>query len=505
VGKKRKRKSATVANLKKARRYDGAMSNRLTTDWLTSSGSADTDLYTSLRSLRNRARDLVRNNPYLKQAVCRTIPNNVVGTGIRFQSQIKKKRSDALDERLNTEIERAWEEWQDKRFCHTAGKLCFPEIESLLVKSLVESGEVLIRIVNRSFDGSPIPLALEIIESDQLCDTHALGSYGDNLVKMGVELDEWQRPVAYHLYPYHPGDSQFSGRAVGARLLRVPASEIIHLFVSDRPGQTRGVPWLHATIGRMRQIGELEEAEIVAARISAAVAAFIESADPTTLAPEDAETNERFYDLEPGMIQYLAPGEKFNGFAPTRPNPALDGFLKLMLRSSGTSIGVSYEGFTGDYSDTSYSSARTSKIQEQDGYKILQARLVRDFLAPLYRVWLDMAVLSGRVKIDDYFSNSAFYCKPKFIPRGWSYVNPKDEITANMEAVKAGFATLTDIASESGKDFEEMLKTRQRELNLLKQYGITLDTGGGMAEESVIVSEKQWRQKNLIEQYKKRL
>jgi lambda family phage portal protein len=488
---KKKRK-----NQGSVRRYDGARRDRLTSDWATSSTSADSEIFSALRLLRDRSRDLVQNNPYLKSAIYKTIPNNVVGQGLSFQSQVRRKRIDKLDDSVNTQIEEAWKEWQEEpKWCHTAGKLSLSEIERLVIKSLVESGEVLIRKVSQAFDDSPVPFALEVIEADQLCETHAYNSYQGNQVKMGVELNEWQRPIAYHLYPYHPGDSGFFRASYNTRLLRVEAEEIIHLFISDRPGQTRGVPWVHSTIGKLRQLNGYEEAEVVAARIQAAIAAFVQSPDPDNLASPHPETGERLKDLEPGVIEYLAPGETLASFIPTRPNQGFDAFVRAMLRGAAVSMGVSYEGFTGDFSNTSYSSARTALLSERDCYKVMQAWLIQNFHRPIFKEWQQLAVLSGRLNFQDFFQDRHRYCKPKFTARGWDWVDPLKETNANKVAVESGFKTLTDIAAESGRDFEELVKTRRRELDLMAAYNINFDSQPSPPE-PLILDEKSWRQKN---------
>jgi len=73
------------------RNYAGAMISRLTNDWMSTQASADADIRTSIRKLRNRSRELVRNNPYAKQAK-RTTQINVVGSGIKMQSQVQQLR-----------------------------------------------------------------------------------------------------------------------------------------------------------------------------------------------------------------------------------------------------------------------------------------------------------------------------------------------------------------------------------------------------------------------------
>lgn len=495
MAKKKKSKSANIADLRK-RGYEGARRTRNTADWFASSTSSDAEIKSDLPRLRNRSRDLVRNNPYLKHAIQATLPNNVIGTGLGFQSQVKRKRGDKLDDAVNEQIEDAWLEWQKADFCHTAGKLTFGDLQRLAIKSLAESGEVLFRKIRAKFGDSPIPLALEIIESDQLCDSHALNSYGENnIVKMGVELNEWQRPIAYHLYSYHPGDNQYSRNAQNSQLIRVPAADICHLFISDRPGQTRGVPWLHAVINRVRQMGAFEEAKITTARAQALINAFIVTPDPENLVLGDRdEKGDRSWDLDSGEAIVLQPGESVQPFVPSSPSDNGSEFIKSLMRSAAIATGISYEAFTGDFSSTSYSSARTALLQERDCYQVLQSWFINNFLIPLYEEWLDLAVLSGRVKIDDYFQNRSHYCKPKFTSRGWPWVDPLKEVNANVTAVKAGFKTLTDIASESGKDFEEIVKTRRRELDLLAQYNISLETEVQAVEEPVIMTEKQWRQ-----------
>ena len=490
---KKKSKSANVSDLPK-RRYDGARLNRSNSDWLVSSSSADSDLRSDLVRLRNRSRDLIRNNPYLKHAIQATLPNNIIGTGLGFQSQVKRKRGDKLDDDLNQQIEDAWLEWQEADYCHTAGKLTFGDLQRLAIKSVAESGEVLFRIIRSSFGGSPIPIALEIIESDQLCDSHAVSGYGGNLIKMGVELNEWQRPVAYHLYPYHPGDTQFTRAVENGKLIRVAADDVYHLFLSDRPGQTRGVPWLHAVINRCRQMNAFEDAKITTARAQALINAFITTPDPENVVlAGETENGDRTWDLDSGEAIVLQPGEQVQAFIPSTPNDNGSEFLKSLLRSAAIATGISYEAFTGDFSSTSYSSARTALLQERDCYQVLQNWFINCFLLPFYREWLDVAVLSGRLKIDDYFQNRAHYCKPKFTSRGWPWVDPLKEVNANIEAVKAGFKTLTEIAAESGKDFEDIVKTRRRELDLLATYQINLVDTGSQSVEPVIMTEKQFR------------
>ncbi|NBS71805.1 phage portal protein, partial [bacterium] len=195
------------------RMYEGAKFSRLTADWVTGNTSADSEVYGSAQKLRDRARQLCRDNDYARQAL-RAIEGNVVGQGIPFQSQVRMLRGGRLDKAVNDQIEGAWKQWTKAKYCHTAGKLTFHDIERLCVRSVAESGEVFVRLVKQPFGGSAVPLALEVLEADLLDDGLNGRSQQGNEIRMGVEVDTWGRPVAYHFLAYHPGDYQFSNQQI---------------------------------------------------------------------------------------------------------------------------------------------------------------------------------------------------------------------------------------------------------------------------------------------------
>lgn len=465
------------------RAYAGADWGRLTADWVASSTSADSEIHSSLVRLRNRSRQLCRDNDYARGAL-RTITNNVIGQGIPFQSQVKMRRGDRLDESTNDKIEEAWREWASKEYCDVAGKLSWCQIQRVAIRSVVESGEILIRKVKQPFGGSSIPFALEVIESDQLAEDYN-SSYGNNEIRMGVEVDKWCRPVAYWIRTAHPGDYQFASRRNSARLERVAADEIIHLFLTDRPNQSRGIPWFHSCLKRMRDLGGYEEAEIVAARATASIMGFIETPDGELLG-EEVQDGERLRSLSPGTIELLAPGEKFSGFAPSRPNSGFDSFTRMMLRGMAAGIGISYENLSADYSQSNYSSSRLALLNDRDTYRALQTWVMASLHQPVYEAWLEMAVLSGRIDLANYEIDPRRYEAVRWQPRGWSWVDPQKEINATISAIGAGLTTLTDEIAKQGGDIEDLLKTRKRELDMATAYGLSLYTP---PQQSAVINE----------------
>lgn len=469
------RERATKAKANEgARMYAGAQVNRLTSDWTALNTSADSEILTSLRLLRARSRQLVRDNETAKNAV-RIIQNNVVGAGIGLQAMVASAGG-KLQARINDQIESAWGDWADKRYCHTAGLLGFADIERVAMGQIVEAGEVLIRKVRLPFGGGSIPFALEVIEADRLMDTFQTAQAPNgNTIRMGVEVDSWGRPVAYWLYPTHPGDYQFR-TFVPSKFIRVPAEEMIHLYVIDRWPQTRGVPWFHATLRRLNDMAGYGEAEIVAARASANIVGFIKSPEPQH--GDDVAYSERIVDTEPGTFKQLMPGEDFVGFNPSRPNAALEPFMRYMLRSVAAGIGVSYESLSRDYSQSNYSSSRLALLDDRSLYRILQGWLIRNLRQEIHREWLDAAVLAGAIKTPDFYTNQKKYQAVRFKPRGWSWIDPTREVLAYKAGVRSGFMTVSDVIADTagGMDAEDVFKARRQELDLMAQLDLIFDT-----------------------------
>jgi lambda family phage portal protein len=479
-GPEARRVAAAAATSKRS--YAGAQFGRRTSDWIALSTSSDSELFTSLRTLRNRHRQMGRDNEYVSNYLTRTVPDNVIGTGIGFQAQVMMRRGGRLDEKINDAIEQAWARWGRADSCHTAGRLSFPDMERLILRNVPESGEILVRMVKKRFGRSKVPFALEIIEADQLVDNWSGFSHKGREVRMGVEVDEWQRPVAYWLYPRHPGDYSFALSAPSNQWQRVPAEEVIHIGLFERPYQTRCVPWLHSALIKLRDSGGYEEAEIFAARAAAMIMGFFESPEVDLANPDAAnagdgtQDGEEVYDMSPGVIRKMAPGEKFTGFSPNRPNTGAEAFLRHLMRSAAQGAGVSYATWTGDYSQTNYSSSRLAILSERDHWRAIQQWIIRTFHQRVYEAWLEMAVLSGELNLPAFETTPEIYQAVRWKPRGWDWVDPYKEVQAARLAVRSGLQTLTDAVAAKGGDIEDLFKQRRRELDLAAQYDLVLET-----------------------------
>jgi lambda family phage portal protein len=458
-----------------ARSYAGAEFSRLTGDWTAMGTSADSEILTSLRALRARSRQLVRDNPFAKHAV-RLITNNVIGQGIGLQGQVKSGRG-KLQTAVNDSIENAWADWSCKATCHTAGLLGFPEIERLAMVQLVTAGEVIIRKIRRPFGSGTIPLALEVIEADRLLDAwQTARAPNGNAIRMGVEVDSWGRPVAYWFSPHHPGDYQFA-TFEPSKYLRVDAADIIHLYIVERWPQTRGEPWFHAVVRNLHDQAGYEESLIVKSRAAANIVGFIRSPELTT--GDGVQNGRQIVDTEPGTWTKLLPGEDVAGFNGMTPDPSVEPFLRYMLRKMAVGVGTSYESLSRDYSQSNYSSSRMALLDDRDLYRVLQGFVIRNLRWDIHREFLDAAVLVGKVKAGaDYYSNPAKYQAVKFKPRGWSWIDPQKEVAAYKMAVRNGFMTQGDVIAQTSpdSDVEDVMKNRREELDMAAELELVFDS-----------------------------
>jgi lambda family phage portal protein len=286
-----------------------------------------------------------------------------------------------------------------------------------------------------------------------------VGGGGPRIVG-GVELNDWGAPVAYHLFPHHPGDP--IGMAGFPYVTRVPVDELIHLFVEERPEQAHGTPVLTTVLIRLRDLDEYADAQVVRQKIAACFATFYtepEGMPPTTAAP----LLER---VEPGMIERVPPGMEVTfGNPPGVQN--YDEFMTRELQGIGAGTGVPYEDLTGDYSKVNFSSARMGRAAFHALVDELQwLCIVPQFLNRVWEWWREAAALAG-VPTDGVDVQWT-------MPRK-TLVDPAREVPATIRGVRAGLTSPQEAMRELGYDPDTVLDEWKAFTKMVDDLGLVFD------------------------------
>jgi len=452
------------------RSYSGANTGRLFADFITSSTSADAEIKDNIRILRDRARELARNDSYISRYLNLMVSNVIGKHGIRVSS---KARNDdgSLDIGANVLIERAWKEWSKVGNCTANGRLSFLDCQKIFIESLCRDGEVLIRKIKSN--ESPFGFTLQFLEADHLDETKNDYYKGTgNRIKMGVEVNKYDKPVAYHLFKEHPYDRSYMGNI---EHIRVPADEIIHAYLPQRAEQTRGISLVATAMANVKMLNGYLEAEIVAARVGASKMGFFTSPDGDGYVG-DGEFEDGFNpttNAQAGVFEQLPAGMDFKAFDPTHPTSAFDSFTTSVLRSIASGLNISYHSLSNDLTSVNYSSIRQGALEDRSMYMIYQQFVVEHFINPVFQSWLEMAISTGYINLPigkfDKFANSV-----NFIPRSFSWIDPLKEMQANVVGLQNGTLTYADISASYGRDTEELFEQHQKEIELAKQYDIEI-------------------------------
>ncbi|MCU1324659.1 MAG: Phage portal protein lambda family [Bryobacterales bacterium] len=443
-------------------RYEGAQRGRRTANWMATGGSANAEIGPDLAYLRARSRDLVRNNPLVSKAL-RVLVANTVGAGIRPEA-------DTGNEALNDTIDAAFEKWCLE--CDADGQLDFFGIQQLIDRTIRESGEVVIRDrYRRAEDGFHVPYQVQVLEPDYIDSSRQLWPnqfQGANIA--GVTFDQLGVRRGYWLWPFHPGDVVKSG--AGWTSKEIPASLVTHIYEKDRPGQVRGVPRFAPIMLAAYDLDGYEDAERMRKKIEACLSVFVEQAegpDGPGLAAEttDRTTGARIETVEPGMIEYLKPGETIKTATPAQTG-GYGEYVTKQERRLAAGAGVMYEQMTGDLSLVNYSSFRAGNLEFRADVEAYRAKtLIPMGLRPIWNKFIDAAFVSRRIPSRNYG------CRWTVPP--WQSIDPEKDATANLLDVRVGRKTWDQSCVEAGLDPEKQLLQIAARNKAFDSAGVVLD------------------------------
>lgn len=439
----------------RARRFDAANIDRLTASWLASGAAIDQELRGQLDLLRARSRDLHQNSEYVK-GFARLVRNNVVGPeGFTLQVRVVDPNGKP-DAAANSAIEAAFLRWCRKENCDVTGRRTFVTMVRGLVNSASRDGEFLVRKVRgrgRGAYGYQLQ-PLDVARLDTQLNREAVGD--ENAIVMGVEMDAYRKPVAYHIWTSAAGAGRISRERE-----RVPAHEIIHGFIPLEDEQTRGCPWAHASMRSLNDLKGYREAAVVAARVGASKMGFYVAPDGNVPNAEQNAEGEFVQDATPATFEVLPIGYDFKEFNPTYPHEQFDSFNKAILRGVSTGLGVSYHQLANDLEGVSFSSIRSGTLSERDEWMALQNWVIGALLTEVYEDWIESALMMNAIRLPSGTALPASklekFREHMWQGRRWAWVDPLKDIQASVMAMDNLLASPQQIAAQAGRDIEDVL------------------------------------------------
>lgn len=384
-------------------------------------------------TLAARARYLAANNPLAASGVEAWV-SALVGTGIKGQARAQAQLRGILND--------AFENWTDES--DADGITDFYGQQALIVRRVVIDGEALAIFVQ---DGDTVQV--RVLEAEQLDASYTAVLPNGNSVVQGVEHNPQGRRVAFHIFD-RPAAMDFA--SVRQRT-RYPASEVMHVFRRDVPGQVRGVSWFAPVMVRISDLDGWRDAELMRQRVAAMFAGFVVSADGTAAPLDGQQSGSNVVGgLEPGTLQYLEPGQDIRFSDPADMGAEVISFADITEREIAVGLGLPDYLLSGDLSDVNYSSIRAGMVEFRRRVEALQHSLLAfQFLRPVWRRWAMFEVLSGGVsaRVEDVMPVS--WITPKT-----HWVDPAKDVQAEINAIAAGLMSRREAVAARGLDIEAL-------------------------------------------------
>lgn len=446
-------------------------------------GSGNESVARGGESLREQARWLEENHD-LAVGILEILIQNMVGpSGVQVEPQPRRADGSIHDDfaRQILTLHRDWARKPEVTWQHN-----WASAQRIMARTWLRDGEVIAqRLLGTSpvlQHGTKIPYSIEMMEPDLMPMTW------DDVprnIRMGVQRNQWNRPVRYFLYKKHPGDQ--TTFLTEADLKSVPAERILHLKMTSRINQVRGVSIFASVIARLDDLKDYEESERVAAKVAASMAAFIIKGQPDMFAGT-GEEEQRDLRFRPGMIfDDLEPGESVGTIDTNRPNANLSAYRQGQLRAVAAGTRVTYSSAAKDYSGT-YSSQRQELVEGYGAYGVLANEFIGGFVQPVYEDVIEAAVLSGRLRVPaDVVPDSVN--DALFIPPQMPWIDPQKEAEALGTLEENVHASGPEIIRRRGQNPRDVLEQEANWRRLLKEEGLSAQGGEQTTNDGVANGE----------------
>ncbi|WP_324271064.1 phage portal protein (plasmid) [Enterobacter hormaechei] len=509
--------------------------------WQPYGGSPDTLVNGAKKITDDRSRDAMMNDGYLS-GVLHSTRDSIVGASYMLIAQpnidvlktIDPRFDDTWEEEFSMAVEGRFNLLAESRsnFLDATRRDTLSSLIRLGLASHVYSGEIIFSSEWIRQLGRPLNTAIQLIAPDRLCNPD---NSPDTLrLRRGVELDMYERPIAYHIRNGYMGDPYSTTQQVTWQ--RVEAEKpwgrkmIVHICERDLPGQTRGLSEMVAALKQMRMTRRFQDITLQNAVIKASYAATMESELPmemlagamggNSLGMEEylGQFMSRLQEymggannltIDGASIPVLFPNTKLNMQQLGTPGGVGTEFEISLIRHIAASLGYSYEEFARDFSKTNYSSARAAMNLTHKRMQAKKKTIADRMAGEVYDLYLEEDWNAGNLPMPVGMKPSILYAPLVkqaltgclWIGAGRGQIDEVKETQAAVMRIAAGLSTYDKESANLGMYFKDVVRQRQKEEKLIKAAGLTFSSeatkpGANDRQQTMTNNDTQDREEN---------
>jgi lambda family phage portal protein len=440
------------------RAYDAAViSGHHNEFWTPQMKTGDLEIGRDWKTAVARSRDLDRNHPLVNDALR-------VGFAFTVGSALDPQWTITKDGKRDTDsikmLESAFWEWAED--C-TINGLHWDDVKRLVYRHLKVDGELFVIESADEFH----PYKLQLVEPEQLNDSIDGDLKNGNYAIRGIEFNKRGRAVFYHFYEAHP-----SGLGLSDTTVKVDARRVMHIFMPGRITETRGICHFVSAIMSLYDQNELSDQILELHRLAAAYGIFITSpsAESNVIGlPTTQDSSGRYVPVKTvgGVrVNYLNAGEDPKTVNPEMPTGSFSEFDKSYLRKGARGFSMSYETFTGDFSNANFSTLKAGQNNERALFRLDSALIIRKFSNRVIRNWMDAAVING-LRLKGYWQNRKYFQQYRFTLPALPAADAVKEEVADRQALENRTTSRRIICERKGIDYDELVdELKQEEIDL---------------------------------------
>jgi len=422
------------------------------------------------QNLRNRSRYEVHEANSIARGIVSTLTNDTIGTGPRLQVLTDNNT-------VNSQVEAEFARWM--RATRLAEKL-----RTMRTAKTVDGESFGLLKTNRRL-ALPVKLDLQVIEADQISSPRMW--YEDETQIDGMLLDEMGNPIEYHMLHAHPGGPQMGRSSMDFNT--IDASQMLHIFRSDRPGQHRGIPEVTTALPLFAMCRDYTLAVLSSAKTAAKFTILLETIasalteDGNSLDP-DVDPFDAV-DIDYDMMVALPKGWQAKQMRAEQPTTTYEMFRNAIINEIARCLNMPFNIAAGNSSAYNYASGRLDHQMYFKSIDVERSQWECNVLDRILMAWFDEAMWIRGLLPDGL---GMFAELPHtWVWDGREHVDPVKE--ANAQATKLANKTTTLAAeyAQKGQDWQEEIRQLYKEKAFQKQmeeeYGVTLDGGSAPAIE----------------------